>query len=176
MAKRPNGHTLKSRASFIKSISAPIGAAFKQRQPTPRQNPPPPLPNTAAGDTPRYNFIEPTPAPTLVGISDVPENPTYGLIHGEGQGPYGARIHASPKSENNLVLSPHSQDLPASILSPTSHVTSNFFSPTSETGTRPTVGFASAVSPRTGYYNPMMNNVRGTSCPIHLFCSQLTWI
>ncbi|KAF9476894.1 TrkH-domain-containing protein [Pholiota conissans] len=136
--------SLKSKASFMKSISGPIGAAFKQREPTPRQE-------KVANDAPnpQFQLIGPTPGPTpgatLTDLQiDLPKElqsqPDEDNVHVLPESQF---YSSSPKSANGMLLSPD--------------VERSFRSPVSNNTTRsPQVGFAmsTGVSPRSGHHHP----------------------
>ena len=144
VAKRKRPRSLRSRSSFMQSISAPI-ASFKQRQPAERQDKPPQQdvgkspPTSPSG--PQFNFIGPTPLTTLEAIEEQPQELSGDTLTDLYKEKHDAIISdgplsSSPKSDN-LVLSPVSEPY---LRSP------------------PVVEFAptTTISPRVPNNNPML--------------------
>lgn len=134
--------SLRSRASFMQTISGPIGEAFKQQQPTPWQDKSSPnIPQS----TPRIQFTSPTPGMTLVHPSTDDKVPTQ-----EAPGLFlsGELLSSSPKSAN-IELNP-AEDSSLFLRSPLSEHATMPPSP------RPEIALSTTISRRTAHYHPML--------------------
>lgn len=133
--------SLRSRASFLKTISGPIGEAFKQQEPTPWQSRNSP---SVQQTTPNVQFVGPTPSTTLSNTLIGTKEPVQGVPSLFLSQP----LSSSPQSAH--------EELP-----PTNdHDRYSFRSPTSDrpAARSPQVGFAlsTTISPRVAHYHPMM--------------------
>lgn len=141
--KPPKPNPLRSKASFMQTISAPV-AAFKQREPTPRQDK---LPDTPSN--PQIQFVDLTPGTTLMEPTspDPPKDPEFQSNEERDRTlPDSQLLSSSPKSASEPILSP---DVEPSFRSPLSN----------RTNRSPQIGFAlsSTISPRVAYYHPMFD-------------------
>ncbi|KAF8200316.1 potassium transporter [Pholiota molesta] len=139
---RKKPRSLRSKASFMETISAPI-AAFKQREPTPRQGN---LANTLSN--PQIQFVGPTPGTTLMHPTNTEPPKDSELQSNEERNrilPDSQLFSSSPKSANEAILSP---DVEPSFRSPLSN----------RTARSTQIGFAlsTTISPRVAYYHPML--------------------
>lgn len=139
--KRPiRAMSLRTRASFLKTISGPIGEAFKQQEPTPWQTRKTPSVPQAI---PNVQFIGPTPSATL-------SNSLHGTNEPVREVPslFLSPLSSSPQS-NHDELPPTNDHDRASFRSPTTDLAA---------ARSPQIGFAlsTTISPRVAHYHPML--------------------
>ena len=133
--------SLRTRASFLKTISGPIGEAFKQQEPTPRQTRnSPAVPQT----TPHVQFIGPTPSPTISNSLHATKEPL-----GKVPSLFLSQALSSSPQSNHEELPPTNDHDRASFRSPTTDLAA---------ARSPQIGFAlsTTISPRVAHYHPML--------------------